>query len=334
MHRRDRFDGPAAAHRLQVDVHLGPDAGSTLEADVREGLLGTPKRIPPKHFYDDRGSVLFDRICETPEYYPTRTERALLQTHADELMGELRPSMLVELGSGAARKTPCLLAAAERRGLRCDYVPFDVSEGILRQSSLRLLDEFHWLRIHGVVGDYERHLDRIPRSRNRLFVFLGGTIGNFSEELASRFLRAVASTMGDGDRLLLGTDLAKDPKFLNAAYNDDQGLTEAFNKNVLQVINRELGGDFDLASFEHLAYFREDASQIEMRLRSRRDQSVLLAKPGLKIRFEKGETILTEISRKFTRRTVEQLYLSAGMEMERWLIPANGWFGLSLARKV
>lgn len=319
---------------MDVAVHLPPGRGSTLAEDVRKGLTTRPRRLPPKYFYDDVGSRLFDRICDTPEYYQTRTELALLREIAPALLSELRPTDIVELGSGAARKTRILLDTAGELGLGTRYVPFDVCEEMLRTSSSHLLSAYPWLSIHGVVGDYDVHLDRIPRGERRLIVFLGGTIGNFTETEARAFLSKIAGTMGPSDRLLLGTDLVKDPALLHAAYNDRQGVTAAFNKNVLQVINRELGGTFRLEDFDHLAFYDEAKARIEMHLAARKAHSVHVAALGLKLDFEEGETIHTEISRKFTRESVSDLYGSAGLEMVGWHTPTNGWFGLSVARTV
>lgn len=316
--------------RLKIDVHPGP--GSTLADDVRVGLLARPKRLPPKYFYDEAGSILFDRICDTEAYYPTRAEAALLEASAEELVGRFRPTHLVELGSGAARKTRSLLRAFEAHGVEATYVPFDVSESMLRSSAKELLDAFPWLRIHGVVGDYDLHLDRIPREGRRLFAFLGGTIGNFPAEKAEAFLREVASNMQGDDRLLLGTDLVKARETLERAYNDEEGITAAFNKNILQVLNRELDADFDLERFSHLAFFNEEASRVEMHLESSIAQEVRLPRLDLRIPFEAGETIHTEISRKFTRATVEELLSRAGLAMEAWYAPEDRAYGLSVSR--
>lgn len=321
----------ALGERLQVVVCGG--AKRTLEADVRRGLLSLPKSLPPKHFYDERGSRLFDRICETDAYYPTRAEEGLLAQIAGDVLLRSRPSTLVELGSGSARKGRCLLRAMDWIGARCLFVPFDVSEEILRRSAQALLAELPWLRVHGVVGDYDLHLDRIPRGGRRLWAFLGGTIGNFTEEEAAAFLRRVAESMGEGDRLLLGTDLVKEKGVLDRAYNDEEGYTAAFNRNVLLVINRELSADFDPSRFEHLAFFREDRSRIEMHLRSTIRQEVRIRALGLRIPFEAGETILTEISRKFTRGSVEAMLRTAGLELDEWYVPADGAFGISMARR-
>lgn len=321
-----------------VDVHVKPGTGSTLARDVREGLSKKQKSLPPKHFYDERGSRLFDEICKTPEYYQTRTELSLLRTIADEIVCRIAPDDperevgLVELGSGAARKTRCLLDAASRHALRCVYIPFDVSEEMLRSASSSLQRDYSWLPIHGVVGDYDRHLDRIPHRHHRLFVFLGGTIGNFEEEQARAFLRRLSATMGPADRLLMGTDLLKDTARLNAAYNDRQGLTAEFNKNVLLVINRELGADFDLDRFEHVAFFHDERRQIEMHLRSKGAQLVRIPSLQLDVSFDDGETIHTEISRKFDRAGVEQLYSASGLRLESWHVSADAAFALSVAR--
>jgi L-histidine N-alpha-methyltransferase len=204
---------------------------------------------------------------------------------------------------------------------------------MLRQSALQLLAAYPWLRVHGVVGDYDHHLDRIPGGERRLILFLGSTIGNFTDARAQAFLSRIASTMGPGDRLLLGTDLVKDRKVLDAAYNDAQGLTAAFNKNVLHVINRELGATFDVDRFEHVAFFNEDEQQIEMHLRASGDMRVHIGALGLDVPFTAGETIHTEISRKFTRASVADLYERAGLEMSEWFEPENAYFGISLARR-
>ena len=331
--RPDEQERRTPEERMQVDVHVRPGAGSTLAADVAEGLRRAPKSLPAKHFYDDRGSRLFDRICDTPEYYQTRTEQALLERIAGGLLEELRPTELVELGSGAARKTRALLDAAERLGLGCRYVPFDVSEGMLRRSAVQLLAAYPWLRVHGVVGDYDLHLDRIPPGERRLIVFLGGTIGNFTDGEAVSFLSRLAATMGPGDRLLLGTDLVKDRAVLHAAYNDAAGITAAFNKNLLHVINRELEADFDDERFDHVAFFHEGLQQIEMHLRAREAMEGSIRKLGLRVAFADGETIHTEISRKFTRDTVADLYRRSGLALEAWHVPENDHFAISVASR-
>lgn len=323
----------AEAHRLQVDVHQDGRGASTLADDVRKGLSRKPKRLPSKYFYDEEGSRLFDRICDTPEYYQTRTELALLESIAGPLLSSLRPTDIVELGSGAARKTRVLFDTVETLGLNSRYIPFDVCEEMLRRSSRELLQSYPWLRVRGVVGDYDRHLDRIPGGGRRLIVFLGGTIGNFTDGEATAFLRRLGSTMGPGDHLLLGTDLVKDEDVLHAAYNDREGVTAAFNKNVLAVINRELDGSFPLEQFEHVAFYDKREARIEMHLRARRALEVPIDGLRMTVCLEKGETIHTEISRKFTKESVAALYQGAGLEMVSWHTPPNGWFGISVARR-
>ena len=327
----------AAAHesgrdaRLSVEVHLEPHAAGTLAADVRRGLTLRPKQLPPKHFYDELGSKLFDRICDTPEYYQTRTEYRLLEQVAARIVSLTRPTHVVELGSGAARKTRVLLDALGNSGLCSCYVPFDVSESMLRNAATALLEEYPWLEVRGIVGDYERHLGKLPSGERRLFVFLGSTIGNFDELEARAFLKALRQRLHPGDALLLGLDLVKDARVLHAAYNDAQGITAEFNKNVLGVINRELGADFELEQFEHVAFFEPALERIEMHLLSTRDQIVRIGRLGLSIPFERGELMRTEISRKFTEQSARGLLGQAGLELRDWFVPENRYFGLALA---
>lgn len=325
-HRRD------FGNRLRVSVHSRPGEGSTLAADVLHGMTSSPKRVPPKHFYDARGSELFDRICDTPEYYPTRTELGLLESAAREIIETVRPTHLIELGSGAARKTRALLDAVEAARLDTVYVPFDVSESMLVKSARELLQSYDWLRVQGVVGDYEHHLREIPTGERHLFVFLGGTIGNFGPERAVEFLQRVRDAMVPGDRLLLGTDLVKSHAVLNAAYNDEAGVTAEFNKNVLLVMNRELDADFDPDLFEHVAFFDPDKSQIEMHLRARRAHSATIGQLGLGVELAAGEMIHTEISRKFTYDSLRRMLEDAGLELLDWYVPDNQYFALSLSR--
>lgn len=320
-----------APDRLVVEVL--PRRASTLAHDVKVGLTATPKWLPSKYFYDEAGSLLFDRICETEEYYPTRAEAGLLAAIAEEVMARVRPTHLVELGSGPARKARILLRAAGLRGVRCVYVPFDVSDSMLCQSARALLREFDWLRVHGLVGDYDFHLEKMPQGGRRLVAFLGGTIGNFTEEEGASFLGRIASTFGEDDRLLLGTDLLKSRAVLHRAYNDAQGLTAAFNRNILRVLNRELGANFVPERFAHLAFLHEREAQIEMHLRAREAHEVRIEHLGLRIPFEKGETIRTEISRKFTRESVERLLAMAGLELEAWFVSPEPSFALSVSRR-
>lgn len=302
--------------------------------DVRSGLLVRPRSLPPKYFYDARGSALFDRICDTPEYYPTRTEDSLLATCAERVISSARPDHIIELGSGASRKTGHLLAAVDRVGPdTCEYWPFDVCEPMLRQAAARLISEHPGLKVNALVGDYLAGLDGLPRpAGRRLFVFLGSTIGNFQPAEATMFLRELAALMDHGDSLLLGVDRVKEAAVLEAAYNDAEGVTAAFNLNLLRVLNRELDADFVPDGFRHRAVYDTDLRRIEMHLVSRTDQSVTLRRLGEELSLEAGESILTEISRKFTPEDLDELLGEAGLEPVARYEPANGYFSLIHAR--
>ena len=317
--------------QIVVHSYLGADAPRTLADDVLDGLTRPFKELPPKHLYDERGSALFDRICMLPEYYPTRTERAILRARAGEIVASTGAVELVELGSGTAEKTRVLLAEGFER-----YIPFDVSEATLVQSAAALVEEFPGLEIRGIVGDFERHLDLIPQPRRghpRIVAFLGGTIGNFTPGARRAFLRSIAQLLGPEDFLLLGTDLVKDIDVLEAAYDDSAGVTAEFNLNVLHVLNRELGADFDTRLFEHVAFFDTRHEWIEMRLRSRREQTVNVRALDLAVHFARGEEMRTEISAKFTRARLEADYAAAGLALDGWLTDPRELFALTLARR-
>ncbi|HZL54513.1 MAG TPA: L-histidine N(alpha)-methyltransferase [Solirubrobacteraceae bacterium] len=321
--------GALTLHNALVD-----DEARTLADDVREGLTAEFKELPPKHLYDTRGAELFEQICELPEYYPTRTERAILERVAGELIAQTGAAELVELGSGSATKTRLLLDAMRSAGTLESFVAVDVTESFVRDSAAELLREYPGLRVHGLIADFERHLDQLPPPRGpRLLAFLGGTIGNFAPAARRRFLRSVCGLLGPDDHLLLGTDLVKDRATLEAAYDDSAGVTAEFNRNILHVLNRELGADFDPAAFEHVARFDTEHEWIEMRLRSREAQQVKLAALELTVAFEAGEDIRTEISAKFTRERVAAELTAAGLLLAAWHTDANGWFALSLARR-
>jgi len=321
--------GALTLHNALVD-----DEARTLADDVREGLTAEFKELPPKHLYDTRGAELFEQICELPEYYPTRTERAILERVAGELIAQTGAAELVELGSGSATKTRLLLDAMRSAGTLESFVAVDVTESFVRDSAAELLREYPGLRVHGLIADFERHLDQLPPPRGpRLLAFLGGTIGNFAPAARRRFLRSVCGLLGPDDHLLLGTDLVKDRATLEAAYDDSAGVTAEFNRNILHVLNRELGADFDPAAFEHVARFDTEHEWIEMRLRSREAQQVKLAALELTVAFEAGEDIRTEISAKFTRERVAAELTAAGLVLAAWHTDANGWFALSLARR-
>ena len=328
----------ADSREVRIDSFLSEADERSLANDVLDGLTRPFKEIPPKHFYDARGSELFERICALPEYYPTRAEREILLAYADQIVSATGAGELVELGSGSPEKARILLDAMSSAGTLWRYVPVDVSESALEASALELVDEFSELSVHGVIGDFERHLDRVPASAAgdapRLVALLGGTIGNFPPGTRRRLLRELARLLGPHDRLLLGTDLVKDPAVLEAAYDDADGVTAEFNRNVLRVINSELDADFVPEAFEHIAFFDRRHEWIEMRLRARRPCSVLVAGLGLRVEFAAGEELRTEISAKFTRARVEADFQAAGLALERWYTDSDGLFALSLARRL
>jgi L-histidine N-alpha-methyltransferase len=315
-----------------IDRYLTEDdLAAALRDDVRRGLTSTPKVLPPKYFYDDRGSELFEQITRLEAYYPTRAERAILDARADEIADLTKARSLVELGSGSSEKTYLLLRALRDAGTLERYVPVDVSDGALRAAVPGLVDAFPGLEVHGVVADFERHLDRLPAHGPRLVVFLGGTIGNFEPAQRAAFLAAVGAQLRPGDGFLLGTDLVKDPARLVRAYDDAAGVTAEFDKNVLRVMNARLGADFDVDAFDHVAVWDADAAWIEMRLRSRDAQRVDVPALGLSVSFAAGEEMRTEISAKFTEPQVAAELTAAGMRLVSWWTDPAGDFALSLA---
>jgi L-histidine N-alpha-methyltransferase len=315
-----------------MDIYLDPGAlADQLAEDVRAGLTATPKTLPPKYFYDARGSELFDEITRLPEYYPTRTERAILAARAAEIAIATGAATLMELGSGTSEKTRLLLRALRAAGTLQRFVPFDVDPAVLKDASAGIAEEFPGLDIEPVVGDFEKHLGALPRHPRRLLAFLGSTIGNLDPAQRRDFLQAVHSTLGPGDAFLLGTDLVKSPERLVAAYDDAAGVTAAFDKNVLSVVNRDLGADFDPDEFDHIAVWNAEHEWIEMRLRSRQDQTVSVAALDLAVRFARGEDLRTEISAKFRRATVEAELRAAGLQLTHWWTDPAGDFALSLS---
>lgn len=318
---------------IAIDVHLDADAAETMAREVRSGLCAYPKELSPKYFYDERGSVLFEQITELPEYYPTRAEREILVGRSAEILAAAeRPGTLVELGSGSAAKTRHLLSAMRDAGSLETYVPVDISEEITHQTAASLVDEYPGLSVRGLVCDFERDLERIPNGGGaRLVAFLGGTIGNLYPLERQAFLERIGALLGPRDHLLLGTDLIKDRNRLEAAYDDDAGVTAEFNKNVLAVLNRQLDADFDLDAFEHVARFDEEAERMDIRLRSLAEQEVRVEGLDLDVAFAAGEEMRTEISTKFTRERLEAVYAGSGMEMRGWFTDAAGDYALSLA---
>jgi L-histidine N-alpha-methyltransferase len=315
-----------------ISIDCWVEAESSLADDVLDGLTKPFKELPPKHNYDERGAELFDRICELPEYYQTRTERSILERYAGQIVAANGAVELVELGSGMATKTRVLLDAMHRAGTLARYVPLDVTETVVRDCAQELVDEYPGLRVHGVIGDFERHLDRVPEAAGpRIVAFLGGTVGNFAPGSRRRFLRAVAALLGPDDRLLVGIDLVKDPLVLEAAYDDAQGVTAEFNLNLLHVLNRELDADFDPELFRHVAMFDRRNEWIEMRLRATEPQNVAIGALDLEIEFAEGEELRTEISAKFTRARLDADLAAAGLVLADWLTDDDEQFALVLA---
>lgn len=306
-------------------------AESSLHTEVSAGLSREPKELLPKYFYDERGSRLFERICELPEYYQTRTERSIILAHRDDLMSHVRPATIVELGAGSAAKSRLLIEAARPAGHEITFVPVDISPVMLLESAGALRSAYPWLRVRPVVGDFTKQFDLELSTSPRLVLFLGGTIGNFDEVDGAKLLRRVSEQMNSGDRLLLGVDLVKDPLVLHSAYNDAAGVTEEFNVNVLRVLNRELGAAFDLGKFRHYAFYNPAGEQIEMHLASLDRQTVQIDLLKMEFAFARGETIRTEISRKFSRASAERLLQRSGFTLERFLTDDRNYFALCLA---
>jgi L-histidine N-alpha-methyltransferase len=305
--------------------------------DIVQGLQSYPKTLPPKYFYDDLGSELFEQICLLPEYYPTRTEAAILEEYADEIAQMTNCCELVELGSGSSTKTRFLLDAYQKIADSCSYLPIDVSGGILKASVLELQQQYPDFFIQGLLGTYEQalehlELERTNSERSRMIFFLGSSIGNFTESECDRFLHKVACTLRKGDYFLLGTDLQKPKEILEAAYNDSQNVTAAFNLNILSHLNWRFQGDFDPNLFTHQAIYNQTENQIEMYLHCRDDHQVSLEVLDLNIQFKTGESILTEISRKFDLEVLKtQLELQGLKTLKVWTDPQK-LFSLVLAQ--
>ena len=318
---------------IRLDVHLSDaDLRSTLIDDARQGLTATPKWLPAKYFYDRRGSELFEQITRLPEYYPTRTEESILVRHARDVAAAAgRPGTLIELGSGSSTKTRLLLDALITEGRLRRYVPVDVSVSALDSALRFLAGEYPGIELHGVVADFEAHLDQLPSGEGRLVAFLGSTIGNLDPYARSRFFGSLRTELADGDAFLVGVDLVKPEARLVAAYDDAAGVTAEFNRNVLRVLNTSLGADFEPDEFEHVARWSSEAEWMEMRLRARREMTVLLADLDLRIGFTAGEEIRTEISAKFRRAGLTRELAAAGFEVTSWWQDPAGDFALALA---
>jgi len=304
----------------------------SLREDVRTGLTADPKWLPPKWFYDDRGSELFEEITRLPEYYPTRAERAVLAERADEIAGITRAKTLIELGSGASDKTRLLLDALHTRADLAAFIPLDVSDGALAWSTAAIAEAYPRLSVRGIVGDFTHHLTSLPDGGGRLVAFLGGTIGNLLPDERAEFLRDLREALDPGEWFLLGTDLVKDPAVLVPAYDDAAGVTAEFNRNVLVVINRELDADFPVEEFDHVALWDAEREWIEMRLRARRAMRVRVAALDLTVDFAAGEELRTEVSAKFRRGGLADELAAAGFSLRHWWTDPQGRFGVSLAR--
>jgi L-histidine N-alpha-methyltransferase len=320
---------------VQVDSWLSETEDRSLANDVLDGLTKPFKELSPKHLYDARGSELFDRICDLPEYYPTRTELAILRARAAEIVELTGAGEVVELGAGASAKARILLDAMREAGSLRRYVPLDVSESVVEAAVGALVDDYPGMAVHGVVGDFERHLEHVPTSGEtpRLVALLGGTIGNFPPGTRRAILAKIAGLVGEGDRLLLGCDLLKDSHVIEAAYNDSAGVTAEFNRNLLHVLNRELDADFLPDNFVHVAFFDRRHEWVEMRLRAIRPCSVLVGDLDLRVEFAAGEELRTEISAKFTPDRVEADLQAAGLTLDRWFTDEHALFGIALARR-
>ena len=330
---------------LHVERRLPADfLADSLRADALAGLTATPKTLPPKWFYDAAGSELFEKITALPEYYPTRAEREILRGVAPQIAAASGAATLIELGSGSSEKTRLLIEALREAGSLRRYVPVDVSEQALLAAATALFSDYPGLEVSGVVSDFEEYVgllgagagddgaDDDSAERPRLVAFLGSTIGNLLPAERASFLARIRSGLADGDALLLGTDLVKDPAVLVSAYDDEAGITAAFNKNVLSVLNHELGADFDPDAFEHVARWDAGQEWIEMRLRATSPQTVRLPAIDLTAEFAAGEEMRTEVSAKFRREGVARELAAAGFTLDRWWTDGQGRFGLSLAR--
>ncbi len=315
---------------IKVRNYLEKAYCTTIATDAFRGFTSAQKFIPSKYFYDERGSQLFEEICSLPEYYPTRTEISILKQAAPKIMRSFSRGDIVELGSGANRKIRIFLDAAGKENLsRYRYVPVDVSESALREASIELQQLYDGLEVVGIIADFTLHMDMIPSDNPRLIMFLGSTIGNFNEEMQNTFLRSVACSMNPDDRFVVGFDMIKPKKTLEAAYNDASGVTSKFNKNVLRVLNRELNSNFQPTEFEHVAFYNDEKERVEMHLRARTDIKATIHDLGLEVKIEKGDTIHTENSCKFSRSRIKNMVSEAGLTIKEWYSDSKGWFSLT-----
>ncbi|WP_225848807.1 L-histidine N(alpha)-methyltransferase [Streptomyces sp. HPF1205] len=320
------------ASRFTLDDRLPADyLTDALHTDVREGLRAAPRTLPPKWFYDKRGSDLFEQITRLPEYYPTRAEQEILGRRAAEIAALTRAATLVELGSGSSRKTRLLLDALTAGGTLRRYAPLDVSGAALSEAGEAICRDYPGLEVAATVADFEHDLALSDEPGPRLLAFLGSTIGNFDPDQRRAFYRTLSLALSSDDVLLLGADLVKDPETLVRAYDDAAGVTAEFNKNVLHVINRELGADFDPDAFDHVAVWNTEEERIEMRLRARRAQTVKIPDVDLSLDLAQGEDMRTEISCKFRRESLTAELKEGGFTVRHWWTDAAGRFALLMA---
>lgn len=322
-------------HSERLELHRIQD--TDLVADFRDsvlaGLSATPKSIPPKYFYDERGSQLFEDITETEEYYPTRTEAEILAKYSGDIIETTGDDLcLVELGSGSSTKTRMIMDAIGARQGGFEYIPIDISPTIVTEFGMKLLEDYPDISIRGMICDYHRAMEELRHydAGNKLILFLGSSIGNYTPEDARLLLKDVCAAMQPGDFLLIGCDLIKDDQTINLAYNDAAGVTAEFNLNLLTRINRELNGNFDLSAFEHSAFYNREQSRIEMHLVSLAEQTVTVGTPERSFHFEKGESIHTENSYKFDDKSLTWLFEGAGLKRVRQWTDSRQWFALNL----
>ena len=332
------FGNPAGRRRLRaervtIDVRLDAEVRRrALAEDVARGLRSRPRTLPPKYFYDARGSALFERITRLPEYYLTRAETEILRRRVRRLMERLAPDDIVEIGAGTGDKVRLLLDARNGAGGRVRYVPVDVDADTMGAAARALVARYDFLDVHGVVGDFERHLRLLPApGERRVVLFLGSTIGNLDPVPRARFLAAVRGLLSGSGRFVLGLDLVKDPRVLEAAYDDRAGVTAEFNRNVLHVVNHALRANFVPEAFRHVARYDADAARIEMHLVPGSAQQVTVRDLGLRLTIAGNEGIWTESSYKFTRASAGAMLNAAGLEIEEWHTDARARFALVVA---
>ena len=308
------------------------ESDALMAAEVRASLAETPRRLPSKYFYDERGSILFEQITGLPEYYLTRAEEGLLDANAQQIAERTQPTDLIELGSGSAKKTERLIESGLQAGSLRRYIQVEVSEEMAQHAAGRVAERFPELEVHAVIGDFSKDLGRVPQCERPLVAFLGSTLGNFPEEEARDLLSLVPQVLDDDGSLLLGTDLVKEPQVLEAAYNDSQGVTADFNRNVLRAVNERLGADFDPECFQHVSRYNGRLERIESSLQATERQSVRIDAIDVDLEFEAGESIQTEVSCKYTKETLGLLLEASGLELTDWFTDTDERYALSLSK--